>query len=685
MPNCLSSPSIPPQRPVFTSRLFLLVTAWMGLVIAPLSLPALEYGLNCGAPILAATGAITGSTNPDVMKATGAGWVRVNFILGPWSSPTDATPRGPENLTWFQTYDRIIDGYVSRGVRVYGLIGAESVADARRERLNTEEFTADLTTNAVLIIGHFLGRVQVYELFNEPNDWAGGTSAAVEPQWLARYMESVYSAVKLAEGRATDPAWQAITLVTGPLFTHDLDLGGPYLTQVFNAGIQQWNWTAIRQQTGNYPFDGVGIHIYIAQGYEADSEVIRLSKRNLDSVYSALTALEGTQTPKKMFLTEFGWNSAYTNEQVQAQKMDVAFEVFKADARIAQAHWFTLTDWSGNNWGIYRAEPYTVENRKPAYDVFYRHATSGPPRDEASFTAAQIPVWFEPGTAASVQLTVRNIGTTTWKAAEGQEHPYTLMAGAISGGMAHDNAFAWSDFASGGQSESPTTQTAWLAGDIAPGAEAVFSFQARAPGHFPRGPKPFVAAMRSPAGPFPHPFVTRPLVVFRAESPLFNGDFEDASPAPWTTYGQVDGTISGTWFGGITASHGSRFVGSAANYGQKNGGLYQQIPVVSGELYGVVAQVRTYREGGGSGDVACRIGLDPAGGTNPAAATVQWSSWTESQGQWTRIAAQAESVGSVMTVFLDARQNAPVWNITAFDDVILGGPSPMNNRMILVH
>jgi hypothetical protein len=658
----------------------------IAVIICPPALPALEYGLNCGAPILAATGAITGSTNPDVMKATGAGWVRVNFILGPWSAPTDATPRGPENLTWFQTYDRIVDGYVSRGVRVYGLIGAESVADARRERLNTEEFTADLTANAVQIIGHYLGRVQVYEIFNEPNDWAGGTSAAVEPRWLARYMESVYSAVKMAEGRATDPAWQAITLVTGPLFTHDLDLGGPYLTQVFNAGTQQWNWTAIRQQTGNYPFDGVGIHIYIAQGYEADSEVTRLCKRNLDSVYSALTALEGTQTPKKMFLTEFGWNSFYTNEQVQAQKMDVAFDLLKADTRIAQAHWFTLTDWGDNKWGIYRAEPYIVENRKPAYDVFYRHATSGPPRDEATFTNAQIPVWFEPGTAAGVQLTVRNIGTTTWKAIEGQDHPYALVAGSKSGGMSHDNAFSWSDFSAGGESTSPTAQTAWLAGDVAPGAEATFSFQARAPELFPRGPKPFAAAMRSPSGAFPYPFLTQPLVVFRAESLVNNGDFEEeAILTSWTTYGQVDGVISGSWFAGITASHGSRFVGSAANFGQKNGGLYQQIQVVPGGLYGVVAQVRTHREGGSAGDVACRIGLDPTGAVNPAAATVQWSSWTESQGQWTRIAARAEAAASAMTLFLDARQNAPVWNITAFDDVILGGPSSAKNRMILIH
>ncbi len=298
---------------------------------------ALEYGLNCGAPIIASTGQITGSTDPDVMKATGAQWVRVNFILGPWNSPDDLTPHGPQNLSWFQTYDQIIDGYLSRGVQVYGLIGAETVENAARDQLNTEGFTADLTANALLVMDHYRGRVFVYEIFNEPNDWAGGTSSQVEPYWLARYMESVYRAAKIDNGHKTDPTWQAIRIVTGPIFTHDLDTGGAYLAATFQAGTDQLQWNAIKTETGTYPYDGIGFHAYVRQGYEPNSEVVTYLERNLDAMWGAVTQLEGPGTQKKIYISEFGWNSAYTNESVQASKMDTAFTVFEADSRIAQA------------------------------------------------------------------------------------------------------------------------------------------------------------------------------------------------------------------------------------------------------------------------------------------------------------------------------------------------------------
>jgi hypothetical protein len=648
------------------------------LLVTSISPFALEYGLNCNAPIIASTGQITGSTDPDVMKATGAQWVRVNFILGPWTAPDDATQRGPENLTWFETYDRIVDGYVSRGVQVYGLIGAESVADASRERLNTEGFTADLTANTLKIIGHFRDRVRVYEIFNEPNDWAGGTSSQVEPRWLARYMESVYQTVKIDNGHDLDPTWQAVTLVTGPLFTHDLDPGGPYLSQVFQAGTTEWQWESIRSQTGTYPFDGVGIHLYVKQGYEPDSEVIQYLQRNLDSVWGALTTLEGSSTAKKLFISEFGWHSGYTNEATQAQKMDIAFDLFETDDRIKQAHWFTLVDWAGNNWGIYRQEPYVEANRKPSYAVFVNHASRAAPVDGAVLLGHTVPVWFEPGQSIPVSIAYRNTGTSTWIAGSGLDRPFVLTAGALSLGFPESNAFPWSGFVNGGVSLFPTEQQAYLAEDATPGSDAAFAFNALAPDELPRGPKPFLAGMRNHADSetFGTPLIVHPLVTYRSESVVENGDFEAGTLDGWTSFGQVDGVIEGAWFAGITASRGSRFFGSAANYGQKNGGLYQTFATLPGDWYGGVVQVRTYREGGTADDTACRMGLDPAGGANPAAPGVQWSSWKESQGEWTRIGVNAYAGGDTMTLFLQARQNAPVWNVTAFDDIIVGGPAP---------
>lgn len=645
-------------------------------LLSPAGAGALEYGLNCGAPIVA-TGQITGSVDPDAMKATGAEWVRVNFILSPWTSPGDTTRRGPENLTWYETYDRIIDGYVSRGVKVYGLIGAESVLNASRDRLNTEGFVGDLTTAAETIIGHYRDRVGVYEIFNEPNDWAGGSTSQVEPYWLARYIESVYRAVKLDNGHADDSTWQAITLVTGPIFTHDLDTGGGYLSQVFQAGTNQLGWEAIKEQTGTYPFDGIGFHVYVKQGFESNAEVAQYLTRNLDSVWSAVTALEGSNTFKKLYISEFGWNSFYTNEETQASKMDAAFDLFETDSRVAQAQWFTLTDWGDNDWGIYRQEPYIVANRKAAYDVFLAHATSGPPRDDAALESVSIPVWFEPGQSRSVGVDVRNVGTSTWTAGNGTDRMWSLAAGSVGAGFAKDNAFAWSAFGSGGVSVSPTDQTAWLAGDTAPGVAATFSFNATAPALLPRGPKPFVAGLwKKDVGLIGIAAAAEPLVVFREESSTTNGDFEQVDLTGWTVFGQMDGVQSGSWFAGISASRGSHFIGAAANYGQKNGGLYQTVDAVPGGRYGAVVQIQTYREGGAAGDTACRVGIDPSGGVDPNANEIAWSAWTENQGDWIRIAARATAASDRITVFLQARGNAPTWNVMAFDDAIVGGPRP---------
>lgn len=335
---------------------------------------ALEYGINNGAPINAQTGAISPANDGQILAETGAKWIRVNFILGPWSSPDDTTARGPQNLSWFETYDQIVNGIIASGLNIYGLIGAEAVPNSRRDRLNTEEYAQQYAAVFQQIVDHYKGRIKVYESFNEPNDWAGGTVSQVEPQWFARYMELIYRAVKMDGNRKDDPALQEIILVSGPLFTHRDGPGGNYFTATLQAGANQWGWNDVKSQTGTYPFDGVGIHIYVAEGDEPDETLVTLMNRNLNSMYESLTEFVGADTKKRFFLSEFGWTTKYVSEQLQAHKMDVAFRLLAADSRIAQAHWFTLQDFHNGEYGLYRMGGLTPENRKPSYEVFRSHA-----------------------------------------------------------------------------------------------------------------------------------------------------------------------------------------------------------------------------------------------------------------------------------------------------------------------
>src|SRR3990172_7293705 len=77
--------------------------------------------LDLGQPIDNSTGQIY--VRYDVIAQTCTPNVRLNFILGPWNSPDDITLHNGK--TWQQTYNEIVDSLTSRGITIYGLIGAQ--------------------------------------------------------------------------------------------------------------------------------------------------------------------------------------------------------------------------------------------------------------------------------------------------------------------------------------------------------------------------------------------------------------------------------------------------------------------------------------------------------------------------------------------------------------------------------
>lgn len=333
-----------------------------------------RIGLDCNQPIDPSSGAIQANATAAVVATTCTPWVRLNFILGPWSSPSDQTLHSGK--TWKQTYDQIVNDFMSQGIQVYGLIGSQAtvypvdmmIAYPGTDSTGAATWIQQYVSNFVEIVDYFKDRVRVYESYNEPNNWDNGYTAVVHPKWFAKILQEVYLNTKYFNGHWGDPSWQ-VTLVSGPILTHDFDTGGSYINDTYWYGKNElaWDWT--HQQTGSYPLDGFGMHIYVAQGSSNSTDVINGMNQNLNNFWNNITSYEGA-TSKQIWISEFGWQSSAVGYQGQADNLTTGFNLLKNDLRIALATWFCLTDWPGASWGLYELGNFTVADQKISFNAY---------------------------------------------------------------------------------------------------------------------------------------------------------------------------------------------------------------------------------------------------------------------------------------------------------------------------
>lgn len=191
-----------------------------------------------------------------------------------------------------------------------------------------------------------------------------------------------------------------------------------------------------------------------------------------------------------------------------------------------------------------------------------------------------------------------------------------------------------------------------------PGA---YELAARKPGYFAGGARFGVEAGQ----------VVRLDVTLRENLPaeVQNPSFESGELGPWTAWGDVDGVQGSPWYD-ISARHRARFLGTAANCGEKDGGVHQSVAATPGRAARLAAWLLTSRDG--EAPMGSRIGIDPRGGTDPDSADVVWSEWAETGGQWRRVTVSAAAAADRVTIFLEHAQNAANrWNLSAFDGVEL--------------
>ena len=134
-------------------------------------------------------------------------------------------------------------------------------------------------------------------------------------------------------------------------------------TYWYGKNVWAWDWT--HQQTGSYPLDGVGMHIYVQQGSTDPNLISSAMQNNINAIWNTIISYEGWGTQKKIWVSEFGWQSSAVGQNGQANNMTTGFNTLLNDNRIAISTWYTLKDW-GETWGIYDIN----NNPKQSYWTF---------------------------------------------------------------------------------------------------------------------------------------------------------------------------------------------------------------------------------------------------------------------------------------------------------------------------
>jgi hypothetical protein len=414
------------------------------------------------------------------VEATGTAWARVNVRLDVWNAPDDQTPRGPQKLTYFQAYDRVVDELTTHGVQVYMLINGESVPGGGEP--DSDDYVNRYTDAAVKIIDHFKDRVRVYEIFNEPNNWRDSVSKRpmISPLYLAKLLQQIYLAAKHDGGRNQNPCDQ-VTIVSGALFSFDGTDASDYLTQIYQQGRSQLAWDWMRANVGTYPLDAIGYHIYVGQSSSATvASVKAATQKNLDGLSAAIDAQEVAGSNKQIWLTEFGWTTDQVSAQQQADFLTASYQQFDADGRVAAAFWFTFQDFTNGNYGLYDSSGLSQQDRHPlVYGAFTAATQTFRPTHNAMFVADDLPMSLAPGETRTVHMQVKNLGTLAWSAAGSQR----LGAGPGCPSSAAANQLPLAPGPAGGYVKSIIDSRIYLdaSANIAADDTATFTFDVTAP------------------------------------------------------------------------------------------------------------------------------------------------------------------------------------------------------------
>jgi hypothetical protein len=390
------------------SRLLCDLLVAAALLAAPGRIEALPYGVNAHVP------------SPellDVVAASGAEWVRIDFIWA-WVEPE------PDRFHW-EAYDAVVREARARHLKIYATLAyTPDWATAGATWIGVPDNPADWYDVCFRAASRYRGQIDHWGMWNEPNNdrfFQGGRRD---------YIDGILKTGSAAV-RAANPAARVC---------------GPELAHLDSAHWDGWLTDVLADASD--ALDVVTHHAYPDNG--TAGSVIRLLSRDPDYPWEApsvRTVLKrGGWANRPFWLTETGYNAASrTPASEQAQQTFVVNLLRAAPAEVPWLHRIFLyemadgSDTAGAGWGLVGAGP--GFRRKAAFEGWRGHIATAAVND-AEFVRATLPKRMQPGEAVSAEVTVRNAGTTTWSvtsghalAAFGGDDPLTASRHALSAGL----------------------------------------------------------------------------------------------------------------------------------------------------------------------------------------------------------------------------------------------------------
>ncbi len=338
-----------------------------------LPIDTFHQGLNVGWVVAPDGGIVLSGWPLDEFIRSGAGEVRIEFMLGP-SGVWDAGSLDP--------YREVIKTLGDRGIRVIGLLDYSSMwGDKAARNVNSAEVNGGDGRNEYItrfvekavapVVAWFGPQLAGLQIWNEQN-MLPEHPYAIYPSCYAQLLSATHDEVKRV--------CPGLPVLTGGFFANDGNDGVDWFKKLHKVGEKYAGWRL------SIPYDGVGYHPYIDPGVvTTEAKLYRwlLAMRVAMNRYAG-----GYKRP--IVITEAGWQSHLwgqnlRSEAVQAENVGQLYRFgrnYRTALNLGPIHWFNLYDWSSNpddgRWGLLASEmkSYSGDSRKLSWYAYRLYAST---------------------------------------------------------------------------------------------------------------------------------------------------------------------------------------------------------------------------------------------------------------------------------------------------------------------